>query len=233
MIQIRNFTKKYKNKLAVDNLTMNIMPGRIHGFIGHNGAGKTTTLKAIVGIHDFDEGSITVYDKDVRKDALSVKQMLAYIPDNPDIYPYMKGLEYINFVCDAFKVEKDIREKRILEYAELLEISDVLNHPISSYSHGMRQKLVILASLAHDPKIMILDEPFVGLDPKAAHSVKQIMRKICDGGGCILFSTHVLEVAQTLCDDISIIKDGKLVVSGTTENVAQDKTLEEIFLELN
>ncbi len=233
MIEIKNFTKRYKDKLAVDALNMIVKPGSIHGFIGHNGAGKTTTLKAIVGIHDFDEGSIEVYGKNVKKDALAVKQMLAYIPDNPDVYPFMKGIDYINFVCDAFRVPKEERESRVKEYSEMLEISDVLTHEISSYSHGMRQKLVIVAALAHDPKVMILDEPFVGLDPKAAHIVKQIMRRICDLGGCILFSTHVLEVAQTLCDDISIIKSGKLVISGATEEVAKDKSLEEIFLDLN
>ncbi len=233
MIEILNLTKKYKDKKAVSNVSLNVMPGKIHGFIGHNGAGKTTTLKAIVGIHDFDEGEINVFGKSVKKQPLEVKQMLSYIPDNPDVYPFIKAIDYIHFVCDAYGVDASVRKQKIEEYAELFEISSSLNQVVSSFSHGMKQKLVIIAALIHNPKVLILDEPFVGLDPKASHSLKILMRELTDNGGCILFSTHVLEVAQKLCDEITIIKNGEIVVSGSTQDVVQDKSLEELFLSLN
>ncbi len=233
MVEIKNFTKKYKDKLAVDNLTLTVESGTIHGFIGHNGAGKTTTLKALMGILDFEDGEITVNGMSVKKDPLKTKEIMAYIPDNPDIYGYMKGIDYINFICDAYKVDKSIRAHKISQYANMFEIYDALNENISSYSHGMRQKLVIISALMHQPKVLVLDEPFVGLDPKASHLLKGLMREVCDNGGCIFFSTHVLEVAQTLCDNVSIIKQGRLIISGKTEEVAKDRSLEEIFLELN
>ncbi len=233
MVEIRNFSKQYKDKMAVDNLTLTVESGTIHGFIGHNGAGKTTTLKALMGILDFESGDITVNGISVKENPLKTKEIMAYIPDNPDIYSYMKGIDYINFICDAYKVDKSIRAHKISQLANMFEIYDVLNDNISSYSHGMRQKIVIISALMHQPKVLVLDEPFVGLDPKASHLLKGLMREVCDNGGCIFFSTHVLEVAQSLCDNISIIKQGRLVVSGKTEDVTQDKSLEEIFLELN
>lgn len=232
MISITNMTKKYRNKVAVDNLTLNVESGSICGFIGHNGAGKTTTLKAIVGIHSIDAGKILVDGISIDKDPNGAKQIMAYIPDNPDIYDYMKGIDYLNFIADAYSVDKSIRGDLINKYSELFEIKDVLNDIVSSYSHGMKQKLVIIAALIHSPKILVLDEPFVGLDPKASHILKSLMRELCDKGGAILYSTHVLEVAQGLCDQIAIIKQGRLVISGKTENVVADKSLEEIFLEL-
>ncbi len=233
MIEITNFTKRYKDKLAVDNLSINIESGCIHGFIGHNGAGKTTTLKALMGILDFEEGEIKVNGLSVKEHPLKTKEIMAYIPDNPDIYTYMKGIDYINFICDAYKVDKSIRAHKISYYANMFEIYDALNDAISSYSHGMRQKLVIISAMLHEPKVLVLDEPFVGLDPKASHLMKGLMREVCDKGGCVFFSTHVLEVAQSLCDNVSIIKQGRLIISGKTEEVARDKSLEEIFLELN
>ncbi len=233
MIEIKNFTKQYKDKLAVDNLSINIEAGCIHGFIGHNGAGKTTTLKALMGILDFEEGEIKVNGLSVKENPLKTKEIMAYIPDNPDIYTYMKGIDYINFICDAYKVDKAIRAHKISYYANMFEIYDVLNDAISSYSHGMRQKLVIIAAMVHEPKVLVLDEPFVGLDPKASHLMKGLMREVCNKGGCVFFSTHVLEVAQSLCDNISIIKQGRLIISGKTEEVVKDKSLEEIFLDLN
>ncbi len=233
MITIQNLTKRYKDKTAVQNLSMQVDSGTIHGFIGHNGAGKTTTLKAVMGMLSFEEGSITVAGHSIKDEPLKAKQLMAYIPDNPDIYTYMKGIDYINFICDAYNTDKTKRIEKIEYYAKLFEIYDDLGKQISSYSHGMKQKLVIIASLVHEPKVLVLDEPFVGLDPKAAHTLKQLMRELCDRGGCILFSTHVLEVAENLCDNISIIKSGSLVVSGKTKDVVQDKSLEELFLELN
>ncbi len=233
MIKITNLTKQYKEKIAVNNLNLTVKKGTIHGFIGHNGAGKTTTLKAILGLISFENGSIIIDDIDVKTNSLNAKKIMAYIPDNPDIYTFMKGIDYINFICDAYNTPKEERAERIISLSKTFEIEDVLGDLVSSYSHGMRQKLVIVAALVHNPKVLIMDEPFVGLDPKASHTLKQLMRTLCDEGGCILFSTHVLEVAQNLCDEISIIKQGELVVSGLTENVVKDKSLEELFLELN
>ena len=220
------------NKKAVDNLSLNIAGGEIYGFIGHNGAGKTTTIKACCGILQFDEGDITVDGVSVRENPFEVKKRLAYIPDNPDIYEFMSAIKYLNFIADVYGISKEDREKDIAHYAELFEIEEHLAEPINAYSHGMKQKLVIISALIHKPRLMLLDEPFVGLDPKAAHTLKRLMRELCDSGGAIFFSTHVLEVAEKLCDKIAIIKDGKLVVSGTTAEVRGNTSLETVFLEL-
>lgn len=232
MLKISNLTKVYGEKKAVDNLSLEINSGEIYGFIGHNGAGKTTTIKSIVGILNFDEGEILIDGKSIKENPLECKKNMAYIPDNPDLYEYMTGIQYLNFVGDIYEVPGDVRQNKIHEYATEFEIIDDLATNIGSYSHGMKQKLAIIAALIHDPKLIIMDEPFVGLDPKASHIVKDIMRKICDNGGAIFFSTHVLEVAEKLCDKIAIIKDGKLIISGTMEEVKGNKSLESVFLEL-
>lgn len=232
MLVIENLTKKYGEKVAVRDLSLHIRPGEIYGFIGHNGAGKTTTLKSVVGIMKFDEGEIFIDGTSVKDDPLKCKEKIAYIPDNPDLYDYMTGMKYLNFIADVFKVDEKKRKDRIDEYAELFDMSSDLSAPIASYSHGMKQKLAVISALIHEPKLVIMDEPFVGLDPKAAHTLKGIMRKICDNGGAIFFSTHVLEVAEKLCDKIAIIKDGRLIRSGTMEEVKGDDSLEEVFLEL-
>lgn len=232
MLQISHYTKCYDTKKAVDDLTLHIDPGEIYGFIGHNGAGKTTTLKAAVGILPFDEGEITVCGKSIKQDPIACKKMLAYIPDNPDLYDFMTGRKYLNFVADIFGIDADTRKERIEKYAADFELTDDLDQAISSYSHGMKQKLAIISAWIHEPKLIIMDEPFVGLDPKAAHILKGMMREVCDRGGAIFFSTHVLEVAEKLCDKIAIIKGGKLIRSGTMEEVKGDDTLEEVFLEL-
>ncbi len=232
MIKITNLTKKYKQKIAVDNLSLTVEKGTICGFIGHNGAGKTTTLKALMGLIEFDDGDITINGYSIKTDALKAKEIMAYIPDNPDIYDFMKGIDFLNFIADVYKIETNTRKTLIEKYAKQFEIHDALNDVISSYSHGMKQKLVIISALIHSPQVLILDEPFVGLDPKASHTLKSLMRQMCDNGGCILFSTHVLEVAQNLCDNIAIIKQGKLLVNGKTTDVVQNKSLEALFLEL-
>ncbi len=232
MLKIEHLTKKYGNKKAVDDLSLHIAPGEIYGFIGHNGAGKTTTLKAAVGILQFDSGEITIAGHSVKTEPLESKRLIAYIPDNPDLYDYMTGIKYLNFIADIFGVNKAEREERIHKYAELFELTSDLAEPIASYSHGMKQKLAIISAWIHSPKLIIMDEPFVGLDPKAAHILKGMMREICDNGGAIFFSTHVLEVAEKLCDKIAIIKGGKLIVSGTMEEVKGNETLEDVFLEL-
>ena len=232
MLKIQNFTKIYGNKKAVDGLNLEIAPGEIYGFIGHNGAGKTTTLKSICGILDFDEGEILIEGKNIKKSPVECKKQLAYISDDPMLYGFMSGIKYLNFIADVYGVNKTEREERINKYTELFDIKKDLAQNIESYSHGMQQKLAICAALVHSPKLLILDEPFVGLDPKASHDLKKIMRELCDNGGAIFFSTHVLEVAEKLCDKIAIIKNGKLVVSGTTEQVRGDTSLEEVFLEL-
>lgn len=232
MLKIEHLTKKYGNKKAVDDLSLHIAPGEIYGFIGHNGAGKTTTLKAAVGILQFDSGEITIAGHSVKTEPLESKRLIAYIPDNPDLYDYMTGIKYLNFIADIFGVNKDEREERIHKYAELFELTADLAEPIASYSHGMKQKLAIISAWIHTPKLIIMDEPFVGLDPKAAHILKGMMREVCDNGGAIFFSTHVLEVAEKLCDKIAIIKGGKLIVSGTMEEVKGNETLEDVFLEL-
>ena len=232
MLDIQHLTKTYGEKKAVDDLTLHIAPGEIYGFIGHNGAGKTTTLKAAVGILQFDSGEITVGGRSIRTDPLGCKRQLAYIPDNPDLYDYMTGIKYLSFIADVFGVNAATRQARIREYAELFELTGDLAQPIAAYSHGMKQKLSIIAAWLHDPKVIIMDEPFVGLDPKAAHLLKGMMREVCDNGGAIFFSTHVLEVAEKLCDKVAIIKGGRLIRSGTMEEVKGDDSLEEVFLEL-
>lgn len=232
MLKIEHLTKTYGEKKAVDDLNLHIQPGEIYGFIGHNGAGKTTTLKAVVGILQFDSGEILIDGKSVRTAPLACKRDIAYIPDNPDLYDYMTGIKYLNFIADIFKVSAADRQTRIRKYADLFELTADLAQPIAAYSHGMKQKLAIIAAWLHQPKLIIMDEPFVGLDPKASHLLKGMMRDVCDAGGAIFFSTHVLEVAEKLCDKVAIIKGGKLVRSGTMEEVKGDDSLEEVFLEL-
>lgn len=232
MLKIEHLTKVYGGKKAVDDLSLHIQPGEIYGFIGHNGAGKTTTLKSVVGILQFDEGEITIDGISIREQPLACKKKFAYIPDNPDLYDFMTGIKYLNFIADVFGVDENTRQERIRKYADLFEITNDLGQPIAAYSHGMKQKLAIIAAWMHDPKLIIMDEPFVGLDPKASHLLKGMMREVCDNGGAIFFSTHVLEVAEKLCDKVAIIKGGKLIRSGTMEEVKGDDSLEEVFLEL-
>lgn len=232
MLKIEHLTKTYGEKKAVDDLNLHIAPGEIYGFIGHNGAGKTTTLKSVVGIQQFDEGEITIGGISVKENPLACKKKIAYIPDNPDLYEFMSGIQYLNFIADIFGVGVADRKERIHKYAELFELTADLAQPIAAYSHGMKQKLAIISAWIHEPKLIIMDEPFVGLDPKAAHLLKGMMREVCDQGGAIFFSTHVLEVAEKLCDKIAIIKGGRLIRSGTMEEVRGDDSLEEVFLEL-
>ncbi len=232
MLKINNLTKKYGDKVAVNNLSLHIAPGEIYGFIGHNGAGKTTTLKSIAGILDYNSGEILIDGKSAKSEPLACKAVTAYIPDNPDIYDFMTGIQYLNFIADVFKVSESERASRISEYAKMFEIEDSLNDLIGTYSHGMKQKLVIISALIHSPKLIMMDEPFVGLDPKATHQLKQIMRNICDKGGAIFFSTHVLEVAEKLCDKVAVIKGGNLVASGTVDEVKGNSSLEDAFLEM-
>ena len=232
MLDIQHLTKTYGEKKAVDDLTLHIAPGEIYGFIGHNGAGKTTTLKSVVGILQFDQGEITIGGKSIKTDPLACKRLLAYIPDNPDLYDYMTGIKYLNFIADVFGVDAQTRRERIRTYADTFELTGDLAQPIAAYSHGMKQKLAIIAAWLHDPRLIVMDEPFVGLDPKAAHTLKGMMRQVCDNGGAIFFSTHVLEVAEKLCDKVPIIKGGRLIRSGTMEEVKGDDSLEEVFLEL-
>ena len=232
MLYIQHLTKRYGEKKAVDDLSLHIAPGEIYGFIGHNGAGKTTTLKAVVGILPFEEGEITINGTSIKADPLTCKRQLAYIPDNPDLYDYMTGSKYLNFIADIFGVGAEERQERIRKYADLFELTDDLAQPIAAYSHGMKQKLAIISAWLHQPKLIIMDEPFVGLDPKAAHILKSMMREVCDQGGAIFFSTHVLEVAEKLCDKVAIIKGGRLIRAGTMEEVKGDDSLEEVFLEL-
>ena len=232
MLKIEHLTKTYGEKKAVDDLSLHIRPGEIYGFIGHNGAGKTTTLKSIAGILQFDSGTITVDGTSVTGDPLACKKKLAYIPDNPDLYDFMSGIKYLNFIADVFGISSSERQEKIRKYSDLLELTDDLAQPISSYSHGMKQKLAVISAWLHSPKLIIMDEPFVGLDPKASHLLKEMMRELCDRGGAIFFSTHVLEVAEKLCDKIAIIKQGRLIKAGTMEEVKGDDSLEEVFLEL-
>ena len=232
MLRIKNLTKTYGNKKAVDDLSLHIQRGEIYGFIGHNGAGKTTTLKSLVGILDFDEGEILIDSKSIRKSPVECKRLIAYIPDNPDLYDFMSGIKYLNFVSDIFGVASDERQEKIRKYADAFELTKDLAQPVSSYSHGMKQKLAVISAWLHSPKLIVMDEPFVGLDPKAAFILKEMMREHCDKGGAIFFSTHVLEVAEKLCDKVAIIKQGKLIKSGTMEEVRGDESLEEVFLEL-
>ncbi|MBR2343329.1 MAG: ABC transporter ATP-binding protein [Clostridia bacterium] len=232
MLKIENLTKKYGDKVAVDNLSLEISGGEICAFIGHNGAGKTTTLKACIGILSFDSGDIYIDGKSVREYPLETKAVTAYIPDNPDMYEFLSGIKYLNFIADVFGVSESERNTRIPALAERLGITDALADSIGSYSHGMKQKLAIIAAFLHKPRIILMDEPFVGLDPRASFTLKEMMREHCEAGGSIFFSTHVLDVAERLCDRVAIIKGGKLVVSGKMDEVRGDASLEEVFLEL-
>ena len=232
MLRIDHLTKTYGEKKAVDDLSLHIAPGEIYGFIGHNGAGKTTTLKSIAGILQFDAGDIRIGGTSIREDPLACKRLMAYIPDNPDLYEFMTGIKYLNFIADIFGVSADDRQARIRDYAARFELTDDLAQPIAAYSHGMKQKLAIISAWLHEPKLILMDEPFVGLDPKAAHILKGMMREHCDAGGAIFFSTHVLEVAEKLCDKVAIIRRGKLVRSGTMDEVRGDVSLEGVLLEL-
>ena len=232
MLKIEHLTKTYGEKKAVDDLNLHIRPGEIYGFIGHNGAGKTTTLKSVVGILQFEKGEIRIDGRSIRTDPLACKREMAYIPDNPDLYDYMTGIQYLHFIADIFGVGAEVRQARIRKYADLFELTGDLAQPIAAYSHGMKQKLAIIAAWLHQPKLILMDEPFVGLDPKASHLLKGMMREVCDGGGAIFFSTHVLEVAEKLCDKVAIIKGGRLIRCGTMEEVRGDDSLEAVFLEL-
>lgn len=232
MLKIEHLTKEYGEKKAVDDLSLEIESGEIYGFIGHNGAGKTTTLKSVVGILKFDAGEIYIDGESVQAAPLACKKKIAYIPDNPDLYEFMSGIKYLNFIADVYGVGANQRQEKIRKYADLFEITVDLAQPIAAYSHGMKQKLAIISAWLHDPKLIIMDEPFVGLDPKAAHILKGMMRELCDEGGAIFFSTHVLEVAEKLCDKVAIIKGGKLIRCGTMEEVKGDDSLEDVFLEL-
>ena len=232
MLLIRHLTKRYGEKKAVDDLSLHIAPGEIYGFIGHNGAGKTTTLRSVAGILQFDEGEITIAGHCIRTEPLACKRMFAYIPDNPDLYEFMTGWQYLDFIADIFGVDALTRVQRVEQYAALFELTDDLPQPIATYSHGMKQKLAIISAWLHEPKLILMDEPFVGLDPKASHLLKGMMRQVCDAGGAIFFSTHVLEVAEKLCDKVAIIKGGRLIRSGTMDEVRGDDSLEDVFLEL-
>lgn len=232
MLKIENLTKTYGDKKAVDQLTLHIQSGEIYGFIGHNGAGKSTTLKACCGILQFDEGDIFVDGVSIKKDPIACKGKMAYIPDNPDLYEFLTGIQYLNFIADVYQVSAVDRTARIERYAKALGIYEDLATKVQAYSHGMKQKLAVISALIHAPKLLIMDEPFVGLDPKAAHTLKEIMREMCNEGGAIFFSTHVLEVAEKLCDRIAIIREGKLVIAGDTDAVRGDTSLENVFLEL-
>lgn len=232
MLYISNLSKTYKNgKKAIDNISMEVLAGDIYGFIGHNGAGKSTTIKAIVGVHEFDSGTITINGHDVKKEPIECKQVTAYIPDNPEMYEHLTGIGYLNFIADIFNVSKKLRLERIEKYTKALEIEDKLGDVISSYSHGMKQKLAIVSALIHQPKLLVLDEPFVGLDPKASITLRGIMHELCESGSAIFFSTHVLEVAEKLCNKIAIIRDGRLLLSGEVNKLLADKSLETLFME--
>jgi ABC-2 type transport system ATP-binding protein len=232
MLKISHLTKKYGEKVAVNDLSLEIKPGEIYGFIGHNGAGKTTTIKSVVGILGFEEGTIEIDGQSIKDNPLECKKKIAYIPDNPDLFDYMSGIKYLNFIADVFGVSAEDRQNRIRQYADAFELTSDLAQPINSYSHGMKQKLAIISAWIHNPKLIIMDEPFVGLDPKASHLLKQMMRELCDQGGAIFFSTHVLEVAEKLCDKVAIIKNGSLIKCGTMSEVKGDSSLENVFLEL-
>ena len=232
MLEIKNFSKFYGNKKAVENLSISVQSGDIYGFIGANGAGKTTTIKAVVGIHDFENGSITINGNSIKEEPVICKKMMAYIPDNPDLYEHMTGFQYINFIADLFEISTEIRRERIRKYSDLFEMTKYLSRMISSYSHGMKQRTAIISALVHSPKLLILDEPFVGLDPKATFLLKKVMHECVSDGGAIFFSTHVLDVAEKLCNKIAIIKNGKLIASGNTEEVKGNKSLETFFMEV-
>ena len=232
MIEIKNVTKKYGNKVAVDDVSFKVNDGDIFAFIGHNGAGKTTLIKSIVGIHDFDEGDIIINGKSIKKDPIACKKIMASVPDNPETYEHMKAIDYINFICDMYEIDDKTRTKNIKKYAKLLDMEDKLNDTIDSYSHGMKQKIVLISALAHDPKILIMDEPFVGLDPKAVFDIKEIINEMVKEDKIVFYSTHILDVAEKLCSRVAIIKNGKLVKSGSMKEIKGDKSLEKVFLEL-
>ncbi len=232
MLHIDHLTKSYGSKKAVDDLTLHISPGEIYGFIGHNGAGKTTTLRSVAGIQSFDSGEITIGGRSIRTDPLACKQMMGYIPDNPDLYEYMTGIRFLNFIADVYGISAEERKRRIDNDAGRIELDKYLGQPIASYSHGMKQKLAVIATWLHRPRLILMDEPFVGLDPRASRLLKDMMREVCREGGAIFFSTHVLEVAEKLCDKIAIIRQGRLVRAGTMDEVRGDESLEEVFLEL-
>jgi len=232
LLRIESLTKSYGDKIAVDDLTLHIKSGEIYGFIGHNGAGKTTTIKACCGILKFDSGEIFIDGGSIKTDPVGCKKKLAYIPDNPDMYEFLSGIRYLNFVADIYGITQDARQEKIKKYADMFALTPDLAQPVSAYSHGMKQKLAVIAALIHDPKLIIMDEPFVGLDPKASYILKELMRQHCDRGGAIFFSTHVLEVAEKLCDMVAIIKSGKLIISGKMEEVRGNESLEDVFLEL-
>lgn len=232
MIEISNVTKKYGNKKAVDDISFKVNSGEIFAFIGHNGAGKTTLIKAIVGIHEFDEGEIKIDGKSIKTQPIECKKIMAYVPDNPELYENMKAIDYINFICDIYEVPTAKREKNIKKYAQVFEMEQDLENAISSFSHGMKQKVALIAALAHEPKVLVMDEPFVGLDPKAIFDMKEIMHELVEKGGTVFFSTHILDVAEKLCSRVAIVKKGKLVKVGSMKNVKGDKSLEKVFLEL-
>lgn len=232
MIEIKNVTKKYGNKVALNNVSFNVEDGSIFAFIGHNGAGKTTLIKSIVGIHDFDEGDILINGKSIKDDPIECKKEMAFVPDNPELYENMKAIDFINFICDMYEIDLNTREKNIEKYAKLFEIEDRLNDQIASFSHGMKQKIALISALAHDPKILIMDEPFVGLDPKAVFDVKEVMNEMVKEGKIIFFSTHILDVAEKLCSKVAIIKNGEIMKTGSMKEIKGDKSLEKVFLEL-
>ena len=232
MIEIKNVTKKYGNKVAVDNVSFTVNDGDVFAFIGHNGAGKTTLIKAIVGLHEFDEGDIIINGVSIKENPVACKKMMAYVPDNPETYEHMKAIKYINFICDMYEVDIDTRQKNITKYAKLFGMEDKLNDTIDSYSHGMKQKLVLISALAHDPKVLIMDEPFVGLDPKAVFDIKEVLNEMVKEGKIVFYSTHILDVAEKICSRVAIIKDGKLVKSGSMKDIKGDKSLENVFMEL-
>ena len=232
MIEIKNVTKKYGDKVAVDNMSFKVEDGSIFAFIGHNGAGKTTLIKAIVGIHDFDEGDILINNKSIKKDPIACKKEMAVVLDNPEMYENMKAIDYINFICDMYDVDQETRQKNIKKYAKLFEIDNKLNNTINSFSHGMKQKVALISALAHDPNVLIMDEPFVGLDPKAVYDIKEVINEMVKDGKIVFFSTHILDVAEKLCTKVAIIKDGKLIKVGNMKEIKGDKSLEKVFLEL-
>ena len=232
MIEIKNVTKKYGDKVAIDNVSFDVNDGDIFAFIGHNGAGKTTLIKAMVGIHDFDDGDILIDGMSIRENPVLCKKLMAYVPDNPETYEHMKAIDYINFICDMYDVDTEIREKNIKKYAKLFDMDNKLNDTIDSYSHGMKQKVVLISALAHDPKILIMDEPFVGLDPKAVFDIKEVLNEMVKEGKIVFYSTHILDVAEKLCSRVAIIKNGKLVKSGSMKEIKGDKSLEKVFMEL-
>ena len=232
MIEIKNVTKKYGDKKAVDNVSFKVNDGDIFAFIGHNGAGKTTLIKSIVGIHDFDEGDILINGKSIKEDPVECKKIMAYVPDNPETYEHMKAIDYINFICDMYDVDLKTREENIKKYSKLFDMEDKLNDTIDSYSHGMKQKIVLISALAHNPKILIMDEPFVGLDPKAVYDIKEVLNEMVKEKKIVFYSTHILDVAEKLCSRVAIIKNGKLIKSGSMKEIKGDKSLEKVFMEL-